>query len=89
MRNFLLLSLMIQLFAPLNVLAMRMNYYYIIFIPLLLPRIIQCSSVKYRSIAAAGRNAMLAFFFVYFFLTAKTGGRLHTIPYHFYWEYYR
>jgi hypothetical protein len=35
MRNFLLLAVAIQMFAPLHSLAMRMNYYYIVFIPLL------------------------------------------------------
>ena len=89
MRNYLLLALAIQMFAPLNVLAMRMSYYFIIFIPLLIPRIIRCSRERYRSIASAGRIIMLAFFFLYFFATAKAGSRLHIIPYHFYWEYYR
>ena len=89
MRNLLLLTLVIQMFAPLNYLAMRMNYYYLIFVPLLIPRVIECSRVKYRSIASAGRIIMLAFFFLYFFATAKAGSRLHIIPYHFYWEYYR
>ena len=32
LRNFLLFSIVIQMFAPLHMLAMRMNYYYIIFI---------------------------------------------------------
>lgn len=89
LRNFLLLSLVLQMFAPLNILAMRMNYYYIIFIPLTLPRIIACADDRYRSVAAAGRNIMLVFFFAYFFLTSHEGGRLHSIPYHFFWEYYR
>ena len=88
MRNFLLFSLLIQMFAPLNMLAMRMNYYYIIFIPLLLPRIIACASVRYRSVAAWARNIMLVFFFVHFFARANSGINLHTIPYHFFWEHY-
>lgn len=88
LRNFLLLSLVLQMFVPLNHLAMRMNYYYIIFIPLLIPRIIQRSSVRYRSVAAAARNIMVVFFLVYFFVHAKPGSNLHTIPYHFYWEQY-
>ena len=89
LRNFLLLSLVLQMFAPLNFLAMRMNYYYIAFIPLLLPRIIACASVRYRSIAAWARNIMVVFFFVYFFVRANSGITLRTVPYHFFWEYYR
>ena len=40
LRNFLLLSVVLQMFAPLHTIAMRMNYYYIIFIPLLIPKIL-------------------------------------------------
>ena len=86
LRNFLLVALVLQMFVPLNYMAMRMNYYYIIFIPLLLPRIIERSSVRYRSIARASRNIMLALFFLYFFYNARPGSYLHTIPYHFFWE---
>ena len=87
LRNFLLLALAIQMFAPLNVVAMRMGYYYMIFIPLLIPRIIQCSSVRMRRIAMVSSYVMLGFFYIYFFLTAGNGSKLHTIPYHFFWEY--
>ena len=73
LRNFMLLSLVLQMFAPLNTLAMRMNYYYIIFIPLLVPRIILYSSARYRSVAAWSRNIMLVFFLAYFFMNAKPG----------------
>lgn len=89
LRNFLLLALVIQLFAPLNYLAMRMNYYYLVFIPLLLPRIIACAGTRYRNIAAGARIIMCLFFFAYFFVRAKSGITLHTIPYHFFWEYYQ
>ena len=41
LRNFLLLALGVQLFAPVNTVAMRFNYYYIIFIPLLLPKVME------------------------------------------------
>ena len=89
LRNFMLLSLVLQMFAPLNTLAMRMNYYYIIFIPLLVPRIILYSSARYRSVAAWSRNIMLVFFLAYFFMNAKPGSNLHTVPYRFYWENHR
>ena len=36
LRNILLLCLALQMFAPIHTLAMRMNYYFIIFIPLLI-----------------------------------------------------
>ena len=86
LRNFLLFSCVIQFFAPVHTLAMRMNYYYIIFIPLLLPRIIAYRSIRYKQIAVIGRYVMLGFFLVYFFASANGDGNLHVFPYHFFWE---
>ena len=86
LRNFLLLSLVIQMFAPLHTLAMRMNYYYIIFIPLLLPKIIECRSKRWNQVAVLGRHVMVGFFLLYFFYNASKGGNLHVFPYHFFWE---
>lgn len=86
LRNFLLLSLVIQMFAPLHSLAMRMNYYYIIFIPLLLPKIIACKNTRWSQVATLGRYVMVVFFLVYFFVNAYREGNLRVFPYHFFWE---
>lgn len=86
LRNFMLLALALQMFAPLHVLAMRMNYYYIIFIPLLVPKIIECKSERWRQVAVIGRHVMVLFFLVYFFVNANSGSNLHVFPYHFFWE---
>ncbi|MBQ2882015.1 MAG: EpsG family protein, partial [Clostridia bacterium] len=87
LRNFLLFSLVLQLFAPLHFIAMRMNYYYIIFIPLLIPKIIAFRSEKWSQVAITGRHIMVIFFLVYFFLNLPAGGNaLHIYPYHFFWE---
>ena len=86
LRNFLLFSLVIQMFAPLHTLAMRMNYYYIIFIPLLMPKIITGRSQRWSQVALVGRHVMVVFFLVYFFFTAYQGGGLEVFPYHFFWE---
>lgn len=86
LRNFLLFSVAIQMFAPLHTLAMRMNYYYIIFIPLLLPKIIEYKSERWKQIAIASRHIMMAFFLVYFFVNSNSGGNLNVFPYHFFWE---
>jgi uncharacterized protein involved in response to NO len=86
LRNFLLFSIVIQMFAPLHMLAMRMNYYYIIFIPLLIPKIIAYRSKRWEQVAVFGRNIMVVFFFAYFFISARGGGNLHVFPYHFFWE---
>ena len=86
LRNFLLLALVIQMLAPLHTLAMRMNYYYIIFIPLLIPRIIACRSKRWNQVALVARHIMVVFFALYFFYNASRGGALHVFPYHFFWE---
>lgn len=85
LRNFLLLSIVVQMFAPLHTIAMRMNYYYIIFIPLLIPKIIECRSERWKQVAIVGRHVMVVFFFVYSFISLSSGV-LHVYPYHFFWE---
>ena len=86
LRNFLLLSLVLQMFAPLHTIAMRMNYYYIIFIPLLIPKIIEFKNKRWEQLAIVGRHIMVVFFLVYFFISASDGGVLRVFPYHFCWE---
>jgi transmembrane protein EpsG len=86
LRNFLLLALVIQKFAPLHTIAMRMNYYYIIFIPLLIPKIIEYRSDQWRKMAVLSRHIMVAFFLIYFFINAYSGVNLRVFPYHFFWE---
>lgn len=86
LRNFLLLALVIQMFAPLHTLAMRMNYYYIIFIPLLLPKIIQYRSHSWNQVAIWGRHVMVVFFLCYNLFNAAQGSSLSVFPYHFFWE---
>ena len=85
LRNFLILSLVIQMFAPLHTIAMRMSYYYIIFIPLLLPKIIEYRSDRWKQVAIVGRHVMVIFFLLYFFLIkANSAGNLKVFPYHFF-----
>lgn len=86
LRNFLLLAFALQMFAPLHVLAMRMGYYYIIFIPLLLPKIVECRSRRWNQVAILGRHVMVVFFLLYFFVNASGDGNLNVFPYHFFWE---
>lgn len=87
LRNLLLLSLIIQFFAPLNFLVMRLNYYFIILIPLTLPKMIQYRSVRWNQVAIVGRYVMLIFFLLYFFYNAYTSPiNLHVFPYYFFWE---
>lgn len=90
LRNFLLLSVVIQCFAPVHNLVMRMNYYYILFIPVLIPKLIDSSSVKYRQSAKIAEIVMCIFFTLYYVVTIynsmQTGGALHTVPYVPFWR---
>lgn len=86
LRNLLLLSILIQMFAPLHSLAMRMNYYFIIFIPLLIPKIIKKTSLRYRQVASLSHYVMLFYFLIYFFINIPSGNILDTFQYRFFWE---
>ncbi len=86
LRNFLLLAIVFQMFVPLHSLAMRMNYYYIVFIPLLLPRIIKRCSPQWSKLVLASRYIMVLYFLFYFFDHAPSGNILDTFPYKFFWE---
>ena len=86
LRSFLLFAVALQMFASLHSLAMRMNYYYIVFIPILLSRIIKCRSVYWSKVAKLARNVMVIYFILYFFITAPKDNVLDTFPYKFFWQ---
>ncbi len=58
----------------------------LIFVPLLLPKIIECRSKRWNQVAILGRHVMVIFFLLYFFVSASGGGGLKVFPYHFFWE---
>ena len=85
MRNYMLLALVIQIFASLHPLAMRMGYYFTIFIPILIPKVIK-SSVRWRQVAYVSAVVMIVYFLFYFFINTPSHNSLEIYPYHFYWE---
>ncbi len=97
LRNFLLVTVALQCFAPVNTLAMRMNYYYIIFVPMLIPRVLKYSDERYGSTRQRGsavwwiEMAIMAFFLLYYLYTTYIGcqtgvSALDTYPYVPFWE---
>ncbi len=86
MRNILLLSVALQMFAPLHTLAMRMNYYFLLFTPLLIPKIAAQSRPRYAQVVRLSRYVMIVFFFAYFFISCPKSNALDTFPYKFFWE---
>lgn len=87
MRNFLLMVTVVQMFVPLNTFVMRMGYYYMIFLPLVIPKIIVNTSVRLRQFAIIAHYVILVFFTARFFLSAPTLNALSIFPYSFFWEY--
>ena len=85
LRNYMILALVIQMFASLHPLAMRMGYYFTIFIPILIPKVIT-SSIRWRQVAYVSAVVMSGFFIVYFFINTPSHNALGIYPYHFYWE---
>ncbi len=91
LRNILLLTVALQCFAPLHVLAMRMNYYFIIFMPLAIGRTFSITSEKYARLAKITEIALCIFFMARFCLSVYTSfqtgeSALDTIPYIPFWE---
>lgn len=91
LRNFMLVAVMLQCFSPLHTLAMRMNYYYIIFIPILIPKIIICAKDNIKSIAHLSEITLTLFFTFYYLIntynSCQTGiSVLDTYPYVPFWK---
>ena len=91
LRNFLVLTVILQCFAPLYSLAMRMNYYYILFVPLALAKSLTYSKKQDRLLATFAEYVMCLFFTLYFVITTYQScvsgeSLLDTIPYLAFWK---
>ncbi len=90
LRNILMFAVMLQCFATLHTLAMRMGYYFIIFIPAAMGNVLNASKKQYQNIAKIGEIAIIIFFTLYFcFVIMRsyvTGvSALDTVPYVPFW----
>ncbi len=87
LRNIMLLCVAIQCFAPIHTVAMRMNYYFLPLVPLLIPKIIAAAKDKNQKLARMSVVVMSIFFTVWFFINAYTGADiLHIFPYVPFWS---
>lgn len=86
LRNLLLLSVCLQCFAPINPLAMRFNYYYLIFVPVLIPKIAKNSKNSLDQITEVSILGMTTLFILYFYYNLLHGGGLNIYPYKFFWS---
>ncbi len=67
LRNLLLLCTAIQFFTPLHPVVSRLNYYFILFIPVTLSRVNLKCQTRYRPISMMASFEMSIFFIFYFF----------------------
>lgn len=91
LRNYLLMVVLLQCFAPVHSLAMRMNYYFILFVPILVPKILKNTKYHFGDVAWLAKVVMNWFFLLYYlyttYVSCQTGiSDLRTYPYKFFWE---
>lgn len=86
LRNVLLLALFLQPFAAVNLLAMRFNYYFLIFIPVLIPRIMKRCKPQFTGLCQFATVVIAVVFIAYFYINLLEGGGLNIYPYVPYWR---
>ena len=87
LRNILLLSVVIQIFAMLHPLSMRMNYYFLIFVPVLIPKIASRAKKGFAKVTQLSTIIMTAYFMYYFVnKVIKDIDPLHIFPYIPFWK---
>ena len=82
LRNLLLLATVFQFFAPLHFVVSRLNYYYILFIPIALTRANFKCKPMFRQIVKIA-TAVMVVYFVYYFFFGK-GDTLQIMDYKFF-----
>ena len=87
MRNILLLSVTLQIFAMLHPLSMRMNYYFLLFVPILIPKIANRTRGQYAEVARLS-SIVLTVYFIYYFLSniLRDNDDLNIFPYIPFWR---
>lgn len=86
MRNFLVLTVFVQMFSTISIITMRMNYYYLIFLPLVVPRITHRWKKVDSFFQTSINVVMVVFFLVYYFQKAYDVDSLNIYPYIPFWQ---
>lgn len=73
MQNILVLVIIIQVFASISSIAMRMNYYFIPLVPCLISQTVTNPLPKYRRLAHLASYVLILFFIFWFLYSAYTG----------------
>ena len=87
MRNILLLSIVIQFFALLHPLSMRMNYYFLLYVPVLVPKIAARTQKRFNQVAKLSVVLMISYFMYYFVnKMVRDIDSLNIFPYVPFWQ---
>lgn len=87
MRNFLVIAILIQCFAPIHNIAMRFGYYFILFVPVVMSRVSFFCRSGFARLVKLSRFVLVVFFFGYFFYNLVYGADvLRIYPYMFFFE---
>lgn len=82
-KNYMLIAILVQIFASQSNTIMRAGYYYFIFITLLIPEVIENQRDKKIRILAVD---VIIIALLYFFQVTTGNGYLNVSPYYFYWQ---
>ncbi len=87
LRNFLIPILIIQCFVPVSSVIMRINYFFLPFLPIIVARVLDRPRETFRPLARTAELAMTAFFFAYFIYDGFFGADiLNVFPYEFFFS---
>ncbi len=87
LRNILVVCLVLQLFSPVNNVVMRLNYYYMIFVPIALSKLMQKPRKGFEQVVKLASVIITIFFLGYFVYEGFNGeDMLEIYPYKFCWE---
>ena len=87
LRNILLLATLIQCFAPIHPLAMRLNYYYIMLIPIAIPKLLNAPKIGDENAVQYSKWILVSFLTFFFFYNAYANiGIKRIYPYIAFWE---
>lgn len=88
MRNIIVVTTIFQFFVPVHGLIQRASYYFMIFVPVSIVRIVQAPKITLKSISNLAILVMGCFFALFFFYNAafSTDNLLDVFPYKFFWS---
>lgn len=87
LRNILILITALQFFSMSNPIAMRVNYYFVVFLPIIMPKMLSATSKRFKLVSTIASFVMVAYFIYYFFRRAYFGEDiLCTFPYYAFWQ---